>query len=106
MELGWQAYRAVAHCLHLQMWAFEHALPRRLNETEWQQFRLAFTATEMFAQFPLLLLSKRLSMIQPLLLRILDGSDPSTVVPVIHRVLSYYVLMARGRRDTDRRRRT
>lgn len=102
-NLGWEAYRSVAHALHMQMWCFEAAMRPRLTAEEWAQYELTFTATPTFARLPLPLLAERLPMIEPLLNK-LQGIDPHLVVPVIYRVLSYYGLMSRERREADRRR--
>jgi len=102
VDLGWQAYRYVADCIHTTMWAIERSIPEPLTEGERTFFDQMYLNQPHFGNLPLVLLVERFPFVQSIIWDILGSPDDQTAIAVLHRLLDYYGDMARRRRQVDR----
>jgi hypothetical protein len=103
LHLGWQAYAFAGNCLHAQMRTFQNAMPDPLSKRERLYFEHMHLPQPYLGNLPLVLLAPRLGFVKELLWELWEGLPDQTLVPVFHRLLDWYAVMAARRRQADRR---
>ena len=102
LDLGWQAYGWVSHCLHIMLSLFADLVPGGLTEQEHRLFAEQYLPRPYLGCLSPLLLMERASMVAPALEAIwADPTDPQAV-GVLHRLLHLHAELAIRRRDADR----
>lgn len=100
LETGWRAYHYFSQCIERMMRDFWNALPEPFSPEERQLFARSHFNQPAFGNLPLFLISERFPEIKLAATEYVDGDD--NIIPIIHRLLSYYGEMVRNRREADR----
>jgi hypothetical protein len=103
LQLGWQSYSYAGNCIHAQMRLFQNAIPDPLNERERLLFEHMHQRQPYLGNLPRVLLLPRFGFLQGVLWELWDRLPDLSLVPVLHRLLDYYSVLACRRREADRR---
>lgn len=102
LHLGWQSYESGSNCLHAQMRTFQNALPHPLRDPERLLFEHMYQRQLYLGNLPLALLIPRLTFLKEMLWEMWEHLPDLSRVPVFHRLLDYYSILANRRRQADR----
>lgn len=100
LETGWRAYHYFSQCTERMMQDFWNVLPEVFSPEERQLFARSHFNQPAFGNLPLFLISERFPEIKLAANQYVDGDDD--MVPIIHRLLSYYAETVHRRREADR----
>jgi hypothetical protein len=102
-DLGWEAYRYVADCLHVMMYVFQRLIPEPLTQAEGVRYEQMYFKQAHFGQLPLVLLVERFGFLKSVLWKLWEAPDDRRAVCVLYRMLAWYAEMAPNRRKSDRK---
>jgi hypothetical protein len=102
LDLGWDAYKYVADCIHTMLWVFQGLIPEPLTGPEAQRFERMHLKQPCFGQLPLVLLHERFPFLQSVLIKVREDPADREAVAILYRLLAYYGEMATRRRAADR----
>jgi hypothetical protein len=100
---GWQAHEYVAYNLALQMEAFSNSLMVPLDERERLAFDQMHLPHDYLGGLNLHLLAERLSFAEVAVRKLVENPGDRDNISVLHQMLSYYPILALGRRMAERR---
>ena len=101
-DLGWQAYRYMADCIHAIMGAFEKMIPEPLTAAERTFFEQMHLNQPYLGNLPIVLMYERFSFTKEVLWDIWANPSDQHNIGVLHRLLDWFSDMARKRRQIDR----
>ncbi len=103
LQIGWQSYSYMSHCIDAFLEAVRTALPDPLSAEEECVFRRIYESQPAYGDLPLCLLSERMGEVNRALLDVVNHPRQDEYVHVLHRLLWFYSTMAHERRLADRR---
>lgn len=103
LDLGWESYRYMTDCMLAQMNWFARSLPEPLTNSERPMFEMLYYPQRHFAKLPLILLAERIPILSIPLQRMMERQPRTNDIQVLHRLLTFYTVMAMNRREADRR---
>ncbi len=101
-DLGWEAYRYVADCVHTMLHVFRRLVVPALTERERGLFDHMHLKQPHFGNLPFALLAERIPLLLPVLEEVWGNPADRQTIGVMHRLLAYYGEMASQRRALDR----
>ena len=102
LDIGWEAFQSVGHCVDAQMRAVCHSLPRPLRGWERQVFELTYFKQPNFGNLPLILLRDRFGFLHEAVQDLLQMPRDRNAIAVIHRLLAYYMETLHERQRDDK----
>jgi hypothetical protein len=103
LEIVFEAYASVGHCLHVQMRAFREALPVRLNRQELKLFNAVYQNQAYLGDLPLLLLLERFDFLNQAVVETRAHPGDPKWIGALLRLLYFYGEMTSKRRQADQR---
>jgi len=98
-DLGWQAYRYVADCIHTVMRVIENLIPEPLTGTEQICFEQMHLNQPHFGNLPLVLLVERFPFSKEVIWDIFLNPGDQQAIGILHRLFDWYSDIARRRRQ-------